>query len=593
MNLSSFFRSLNQLILIALFLLPSLSAHAGLVVLVGDTTPDGDNFPTLDCGDAANPCDTIQNGVDVANPGDTLQIAAMTFEENVVINKPLTLTGAGQGQTLILPAVSAPNPCNNSSLCGGAASTILLVEADDVLIQDMTLDGNNPGLTSGVVLSGEDVDARIGIITNFLVDDFDNLEVANVTVQNVYLRGIQSGSATFNFHDNSVSNVQGDGFAIALFNFGGSGTFANNQVSNCTDGIASNWSGGTQYLNNQVTGCLSGIHSDNAGGSAAALYPNATSDLIQGNTVSDCEGPQDGTFGVWTFVSYVPQQVEANRVENCDYGLAMFGQQEGEAPVFLNNHSENNGTGVLITTDITPYGSRDISGVFVSNQIVGNQLGILLQAQDGFVLDADFAFNRIVGNADAGVQGSDDPGTYNVALANNWWGCNEGPNDAAGDCDTVEDFQTYDPWLILTLEAPAQATAGERVGLRAHTFFNSNGEDVSAMGLLPDILSSFHSTTLGQVDPEQVIHSLGASLFDFVAPNAPGLADVSVTLDNETVTQSIEVVAGQAPTPLVPSSFFFGSGGCRLGGSAPVSFGFLWLGMFWIAGLLLYRKKIR
>ncbi len=38
---------------------------------------------------------TIQAAVDVALPGDVISITAGTYTENVVIDKPLTFTGAG------------------------------------------------------------------------------------------------------------------------------------------------------------------------------------------------------------------------------------------------------------------------------------------------------------------------------------------------------------------------------------------------------------------------------------------------------------------------------------------------------------------
>src|SRR5438132_729 len=96
--------------------------------------------------------------------------------------------------------------------------------ADNVTIERLSLRGDNPSLTSGVVVGGEDLDARNGIITNHLAGTYNNLKVAGVNVKGVYLRGIYASSGgTFNFTGNSIDNVQGEEASIAMFDFLGSG----------------------------------------------------------------------------------------------------------------------------------------------------------------------------------------------------------------------------------------------------------------------------------------------------------------------------------------------------------------------------------
>ena len=103
------------------------------------------------------PYATIQAAITAASPGDIIDIAAGSYTENVVVNKTLTIQGAGQASTFLYPAVSNPNPCATSSLCGGAASVLILVQANSVVIHDMTLDGDNTSLTSGIVSGGGSV----------------------------------------------------------------------------------------------------------------------------------------------------------------------------------------------------------------------------------------------------------------------------------------------------------------------------------------------------------------------------------------------------------------------------------------------------
>src|SRR5258708_385737 len=75
---------------------------------------------------------SINAAVAAASEGATITIAKGTYAENVIVDKPVTLQGSGK-ETLIEPAVSNPI-CEGGSLCGGAASNIVLVEADNVTV---------------------------------------------------------------------------------------------------------------------------------------------------------------------------------------------------------------------------------------------------------------------------------------------------------------------------------------------------------------------------------------------------------------------------------------------------------------------------
>ena len=145
------------------------------------------------------------------------------------MNKPVTLKGSGNS-TVIYPATSNP-ACGGGSLCGGAASNIVLVQANNVTITKLRLEGDNPALTSGVVVGGKDIDARNGIITNHEAGTYNNLTVSKVKVSDVYLRGMYASSGgTFDFNHDTVENVQAEEASIAMFAFGGSGTMSHNKV---------------------------------------------------------------------------------------------------------------------------------------------------------------------------------------------------------------------------------------------------------------------------------------------------------------------------------------------------------------------------
>jgi hypothetical protein len=260
--------------------------------------------------------------------GSIITIGAGEYKENVVVNKEVTLKGSG-ATTVVVPAVSKPE-CEGGSLCGGEASNIILVEANNVTISSMTLNGNNPSISSGVERGGVKIDARNGVITNHLVGSFGNLTVSRVKVANVFLRGIyQSSENTFNFNHDTVENVQGNESSIAMFSFGSSGAYTSNKVSKANDAISSNWSKGIQFVSNVISASGSGVHTDNNGGFGG------TADLIKSNKVSACK---TNGYGVFVFAPYVSATVEANTIKGCAVGIAAFGSQvSGEGPKFIKN----------------------------------------------------------------------------------------------------------------------------------------------------------------------------------------------------------------------------------------------------------------
>jgi len=87
---------------------------------------------------------TIQDDVNHAESGESVLVGLGTYDEQVVITRPLTLEGAGALATTIQPAVVI---ANTSSLFSGfpIAAIVLVDGASGVVVTDLTVDGGVAG----------------------------------------------------------------------------------------------------------------------------------------------------------------------------------------------------------------------------------------------------------------------------------------------------------------------------------------------------------------------------------------------------------------------------------------------------------------
>ena len=370
--------------------------------------------------------------------GHTIVVSAGTYEENILVNKELEIYGAGIGNTIIVPALSGPTPpsCPGSD-CAGASNVIKLA-ASNIHLHDFTVDGDNPNLTSGVVVGGADIDARNGIIGDG-VNSYANTEINDLEVKNIWLRGIYPQFTTnMNVHDNMVTNVQGGSGSIGIFSWVSSGMVADNMVSLANDAISANHSRGITFSGNYVMNSSSGIHTDNNGSSGGVA------DVITGNIVSD---GGTNSYGIWVFVPYFNVVVSENTITNIDVGLASAGSYTpGVVTTFTDNvvDAENrpSSTGMYATTNIWGYTPGNNTVMFTGNEIKNtSDDAFYLTTDAGYTLDFTANDNSFTNNAN-GVNSS-GAGTLVENFQCNWWG-----SAASGDVEiAAASSANYTPWL--------------------------------------------------------------------------------------------------------------------------------------------------
>ena len=130
--------SSSAMMTIALLLWGS-SAFASTLLVDDDKT---------ECPDAG--FNKIQDAVDAATSGDTIQVCPGTYDEQVAIAKPLSLVGIHRDKKAAA-VVQPSNVVANADFLGTPNAAILLVQdTSGVTIKDIPIDGFN----NGVVFTG-------------------------------------------------------------------------------------------------------------------------------------------------------------------------------------------------------------------------------------------------------------------------------------------------------------------------------------------------------------------------------------------------------------------------------------------------------
>ncbi len=388
---------------------------------------------------------TIQAGIDAALTNDTVLIAAGTYAENIIINKSIAVLGSGEALTTIYPDYSDVGTDGAPSF---GNSQVVVITAHDVTVANLTVDGDNPSLSTGVVVNGADLDARNGIIEGD-GGPWNGTIVHNATVKNIYLRGIyaRSGGVGFSIRDNTVTNVAATTSSIAIMAWMASGSITGNNVSLAIDAIAANHSRGIRFANNVVTTSGSGVHSDNNNSQGGGF-----ADTLVANTVSNSSA---NGYGVWVFFpNGVRPLVSSNIITNVDVGLFAWGSGATlDTTNFMNNlvdgQNRPNSIGAYVTSGISGWPwLGNVSARFISNTMVNCSNGMVVQAEVGYSATMKGWRNSIYGNTDGFWK--EGGGTITASMPSCWWGDAGGPynltNNPTGAGNSVADDVDYSPW---------------------------------------------------------------------------------------------------------------------------------------------------
>jgi len=469
------------------------------------------------------PCATIQYAVDKANPADTVDVAAGTYDEpQVIVNKPLTLQGAGAGETIV----------DGSSASGLASNGLFRYDSPaigTIKVSGFTLEGANGDNAGGEALlmlfSGVPAGSHVIVVENELLAS----EALDEDIETDWSLGIYVASSA------AAIDVQGNLFegmwqGILVEHSTGATTIAGNEFAD----MVSTTSGPDTFPGEGVFLLATGT-------------PGGAGDVITS-----------------------PQVVSNNRFHGYSgFGVAVQSGHHSVNPTSLNSFSN-----VIIAENeidlggaMFPITDRPLGGVILKTdhalstiegaEIIANTISVSAPGNDiaveGEVSDVEAHLNRLAGAPAAGLDAS--LAAVPVNATDNWWGCNAGPGSPG--CMTESGDVESAPNLVLSGAASAsQVNPGQSATVTASLATNSDGDAVNGV---PDEGSPVvFSAGLGSMAPETAPLDQGAASSTFTAGTQPGEAGITASLDNQTVSVPLSVVAPPAPpapepTPVPPA----------------------------------------
>jgi len=239
------------------------------------------NFPVTNTTDGLHFA-TIQAAIDAGTTanGEIITVCAGTYAENIVVNKSLTINGPN----------AAFDPCSGTRVpeaivttavqdwTNGAVVFYIAANTSNVTISGFTIDGDNTGLTSGVIgTNGADIDAAEAVST--YETGVNGLSVVNNIIQNFAYFGV----TLYDY----PAGVPSTGHLISNNKIQNLGTYTATGPAAWTNF----WGGGVLLYNNQyaalTNNCMTNVRIGLQTGNFSAANPGLpASQIISGNTMS-------------------------------------------------------------------------------------------------------------------------------------------------------------------------------------------------------------------------------------------------------------------------------------------------------------------
>lgn len=195
-----------------------------------------------------------------------------------------------------------------------------------------------------------------------------------------------------------------------------------------------------------------------------------------------------------------------------------------------------------------------------NNTATNNQNGIGVYI---FNSSANVNFNRISGNSAYGLYNT---GNGTVNATNNWWGSNNPVVSLSSPSDICiqNGIVTYNPWLVLNVNATSNMISGSESIITADLTHNNADEDTSSSGHIPDGLPVNFTTSLGTITtPTYTWNGKASAVLKLNETTKSATINTTATFDNQSVSTQITKQAAQAVLNITADNVFVLPYPCR------------------------------
>ncbi|MEK7479206.1 MAG: immunoglobulin-like domain-containing protein [Patescibacteria group bacterium] len=475
---------------------------------------------------------TIQAAIDDADEGDIINVGSETYNENLEIDKALTLLG-DPGDEGAGPAAEAPVIINASDNC----DLIISIEANDVTVKGFVLEGNgecgssvvkiDQGI-SGATISDNEIKNGGGKGVDLSGNSSLNLITNNIIHNN------QSGIWIGNSKENTISDnkIYDNGMGVQL-------------VDNGCDECSSDVSG------NKITGNI--IDNNNSSG----IYVGDGYITFRELTISNNEITNNKNYYGIYFNGMTDSVVlvDKNTIDgNSTYGIYFTGEISNSTSTVSNNIITDNGSAGI-------YLNSSISGVTMTGNTIQNN-GVRSETTGVVVLSVsgNKAYkNTISGNGSIEVSNEDENIENIFDAEQNWWGT-ASSTEIANKMNGLVDFT---PWYINpSMTILSSAISGDTIDATTRDIDfkeTSDGEvglpsGTSVITMGNDSVLNFASSTNTAQGGNIVIAGVTTTLSTFALGDLT-VVDLTLvqTIGGQAVTieKAVKLVSGISGTPIV------------------------------------------